>query len=79
MYSSVSPLIPSPRPYTDRAPCVLEGRKGKAKQVIFVRVWKYFLIFKGLINNLPTTRGPGENRGGQGMLTRPAVLKAADG
>ena len=39
--------------------CVLEGRQGKAKQVIFVSMWRYFLIFARLIRNLPTTRGLG--------------------
>lgn len=35
----------------------MEGKEGKAKQVIPVSVQKNFLIFGGLINNLPKSWG----------------------
>lgn len=40
-------------------------KKGRGKHVVFVRVWKYLLIFRGLINNLPNTWALGKTEEGR--------------
>lgn len=58
-FSTILSLLQKPTqgPIHVGAPCVLEGRLGKANQVICVGVWKYFPIFGRLICHLPKTPG----------------------